>query len=90
MKKGFTLIELLATIVILAVISLITVPLVLDTVEKSKKGALKESANSLVQEANYYYMQYGVTENVRFNIKNNDINMISPETVNARVTYIES
>ena len=81
MKKGFTLIELLATIVILAVISLITVPLVLDTVEKSKKGALKESANSLVQEANYYYMQYGVTENVRFNIKNNDINKIDGNTL---------
>ncbi len=36
-KKGFTLIELLAVIVILAVVALISMPLVLNTIDKSKK-----------------------------------------------------
>ena len=42
-KKGFTLIELLAVIVILAVIALIAVPIVLNTVEKSRKNAARDS-----------------------------------------------
>ena len=37
MKKGFTLIELLAVIVILAVISLIAVPIVLNVIDKTKE-----------------------------------------------------
>ena len=47
-KKGFTLIELLAVIVILAVVALISMPLVLNTIDKAKKGAAEESANSYV------------------------------------------
>ena len=43
-KKGFTLIELLAVIVILAIIALIATPLVLNTIDKAKKGAAKASA----------------------------------------------
>ncbi len=47
-KKGFTLIELLAVIVILAVVALISMPLVLNTIDKAKRGAAEESANSYV------------------------------------------
>ena len=36
-EKGFTLIELLAVIVILVVISLITVPMITNVIEESKK-----------------------------------------------------
>ncbi len=43
MRKGFTLVELLAVIVILAIIALITVPIIMNVVESSKKGAVKES-----------------------------------------------
>ena len=42
-KKGFTLIELLAVIVVLAIIALITVPLVTSQVEKSRQAAFKNS-----------------------------------------------
>ena len=42
-KKGFTLIELLAVIVILAIIALVAVPIILNVIEKSKKGS-KESS----------------------------------------------
>ena len=44
MKKGFTLIELLAVIVILAVISLITTPMILGVIETSKESSAKVSA----------------------------------------------
>ena len=47
-KKGFTLIELLAVIVILAVIALISMPLVLNTIDESRRSAANESANSYV------------------------------------------
>lgn len=45
-KKGFTLIELLAVIVILAVISLIATPMILNVIENAKKGSAEASANA--------------------------------------------
>ena len=47
-NKGFTLIELLAVIVILAVISLITVPMILGVIEESRKKAAISSALGIV------------------------------------------
>ena len=43
MKKGFTLIELLAVIVILAIISLIAVPIVIHIINDAKKSSEEES-----------------------------------------------
>ena len=43
-KKGFTLIELLAIIVILAVIALITTPVITDTIANVRKNGDKQSA----------------------------------------------
>ena len=54
-KKGFTLVELLATIVVLSVIALIATPIILNVIEKAKKGALVSSVNGLVESANMYY-----------------------------------
>ena len=48
MKKGFTLIELLAVIVVLAIIALIATPIVMNTIEKSKKGAAERSADNYI------------------------------------------
>ena len=56
-KKGFTLIELLAVIVVLAIIALIATPIVMNTIEKSKKGTAIESANNLIKSAEYYILQ---------------------------------
>ena len=53
MKKGFTLIELLAVIVILAVIALITVPMILNVVEESRKAAFKDSMYSAFNAVEY-------------------------------------
>ena len=54
-KKGFTLIELLAIIVILAMIAVITVPLVLNIIENSKKGATQNSALGYIDAVHKYY-----------------------------------
>ncbi len=43
-SKGFTLVELLAIIVILAIIALITTPVILNVIENSKLNAAKDKA----------------------------------------------
>ena len=53
-NKGFTLVELLAVIVVLAVISIITIPMIGNVIEESKKKALEQSVNGLVEAARYY------------------------------------
>lgn len=53
-KKGFTLIELLAVIIILAIIALITVPIILNIVETSRKESFKDSALSVFSSAELY------------------------------------
>ena len=50
-RKGFTLVELLAVIVILALILVIGVPRVINTIEQSDKEAFRISAEHLVKEA---------------------------------------
>ena len=44
-KNAFTLIELLAVIVILAIIALIATPIIINIIEDSKSGSIKESVN---------------------------------------------
>ncbi len=56
-EKGFTLIELLAVIVILSVITLITVPMITNVIEESKKKALMSSVEGLVESANLYAIE---------------------------------
>ena len=53
-NKGFTLIELLAVIIILAIIALISMPLVLNTIEKAREGAAEASAYAYAEEVERY------------------------------------
>ena len=57
-EKGFTLVELLAVIIILAVIALISTPMIINVIEGSKKGALKDSAYGLLEAADIYYAEH--------------------------------
>lgn len=48
-KKGFTLIELLAVIVILAVIALISTPLIIGIIEDAREGSAQDSSYGYVK-----------------------------------------
>ncbi|HHW69620.1 MAG TPA: type II secretion system protein, partial [Tenericutes bacterium] len=53
-QHGFTLIELLAVIVILAVIALISTPIVLNVIEKTRKEAYKSSSLNVFKAGELY------------------------------------
>ena len=61
MKRGFTLIELLAVIVILAIITLIAVPLVLSIINDSKKESLQRSIDLYIDSAQKAVAKYQMT-----------------------------
>lgn len=63
-KKGFTLMELLAVTVILAVIALITTPMILGMIQTAEKGAAERSANGYVKALETYYHQTMVNQQV--------------------------
>ena len=56
-EHGFTLIELLAVIVVLAIITLITTPIVINIINSSKNFANKVSASNFAKEANKYAIE---------------------------------
>ena len=57
MKKGFTLVELLGVIVILAIISMIAVPLIDRSINKSDEDLYNTQINQLVKAAKNYYAE---------------------------------
>lgn len=65
-KKGFTLIELLAVIVILAIIALISTPIVLGLINDAKKSAAKSSAYGYVDAVEKYITFAGATESADY------------------------
>ena len=54
-KKGFTLVELLVTIVILAIIMLIAVPNIMNTIERNRQDTYIETAKRMITLAEYKY-----------------------------------
>ena len=54
-KKGFTLIELLAVIVIIAVVTVISVPIINHMIRIAKEKAFLNSAYGVLDAAEYYY-----------------------------------
>ena len=73
MKKGFTLVELLAVIVILAVISLITIPLIMGVIEESKVGAFKDSISLTFSAAELYEARVEVISSTGINVVDLDM-----------------
>ncbi len=75
-KKGFTLIELLAVIVILAIIALITAPIILGVIENARKDSAKDKAWGTINAVKIAYTQdqtkdssYKIGDPVTFNNK---------------------
>ena len=62
-KKGFTLVELLAVIVILAIIALISTPIILGVIDKAKKGAAEQSALGYIDAVEKQIVYNQVKEN---------------------------
>lgn len=64
-RKGFTLIELLAVIVLIAIIGIITVPNLLNTVDSSKEASYDILIKNIVTAAKTYYeeCEYGDLSN---------------------------
>lgn len=56
-SKGFTLIELLAVIVILAIIALITTPIILNVIEDSRKNSAVDKAWGTIDAVRVAYSQ---------------------------------
>lgn len=54
MNKGFTLTELLAVIVIIAIVALVTTPIVIDIIQSSREKAFIDTAHNLVVSAGTY------------------------------------
>jgi len=77
MKRGFTLIELLAIIVILAIIALITTPIVLNVIQSSKEKAFIDTGYNLISAAkNYQAVQ---------NVKNKELELTVDYTNNINI-----
>ncbi|MDD3187301.1 MAG: prepilin-type N-terminal cleavage/methylation domain-containing protein [Bacilli bacterium] len=56
MKKGFTLIELLAVIVILAIIAVISTPIIIGVIDNAKRSSYLDSAHGILDAANKMIM----------------------------------
>ncbi len=57
-NKGFTLVELLAVITIIAIVSLITIPVVIRNIQGTGERIYKTNENSLAIAAKNYYMEH--------------------------------
>ncbi len=71
MKKGFTLVELLAVIVILAVLALITTPILLNVIESSRKSTALNSAEGYVRAVSNYLIMNELSDGLYSVLDNN-------------------
>lgn len=72
-KKGFTLIELLAVITILAVIALITTPIIFGVIEDSRKNTFTRSVEEMRNVINMDYNEYGRSGIVTYTYSDNTL-----------------
>ncbi len=71
MKKGFTLIELLAIVILLAIISLIATPIILNVVNDAQESADMSSALLIMNSGHNYYASSLLDETKKEKIDNN-------------------
>jgi Tfp pilus assembly protein PilE len=96
-NKGFTLIELLSILIILAVVALITIPIIIDSVKEARWGAYRNNLSSVVKATELYLInnteylpsQIGDTIEISINdLQNNDLlkKITTPLTPNNECT----
>jgi len=66
MNKGYTLIELILVIAILSIAGLISLPIILNKIDNTRKDAAKESAYNLLKVVDNYYTDSLVNNNGNF------------------------
>ena len=72
-KNGFTLIEILAVITILAVIALITTPIIFGVVEDSRMNTFTRSVEEMRNVIDMDYNEYGRSGKVTYKYSNNKL-----------------
>ena len=72
-KKGFTLVELLAVITILAVIALITTPIIFGVIEDSRMNTFTRSVEEMRNVIDMDYNEYGRSGRVTYKYSNNKL-----------------
>ena len=65
MKKGFTLVELLAVLVILAILTLIAVPIVTNIIDKAEKDSELISAKMYIDGVNKSILTYNISNKLK-------------------------
>ena len=75
-NKGFTLAELLGVIAILAVIAIITMPVIFGVVDNSRKNAFTRSVEEMKNVAVMDYNEYARSGEIIYNYSDN--NLICP------------
>ena len=72
-KKGFTLVEILAVITILAVIALITTPIIFGVIEDSRMNTFTRSVEEMRNVIDMDYNEYGRSGRVTYKYSNNKL-----------------
>ena len=57
MKKGFTLVEVMAAIIVLSIVSIIAIPRIMDTIERSRYKSFYIEENKAIKAASEYFNQ---------------------------------
>lgn len=87
MKKGFTLMELLAVIILIAVITLITVPMIFTYIGSSKKKAFESGVQNVFDAVNAYI---STNENFKeININDSKLNLKNSTYISGYI-YVNS
>lgn len=86
-NKAYTLIELLAVILILAIISLIAVPIVTTIVEESRKGSFKTSVMNSFKAVDTYLFFDGEVEMPELGVNIKDIDTLKPNNFKSGLIF---